>query len=413
MDGRRVYESSRGGMSALEAHARVRARWLLGLVALCYGIATLGSRDVLTNPMREWHRAHAGSSFANLGLAGAVQFPLVFALIWLVDRTPLGGTRRRVWIIINALALAIFWFLFNPEGNGAVSSVVGLGAFLFLGNVLFAVAGGLAVDTGRGDAGTGPASAARHLGTSAAMLLAVFVRPLLQDRAALATSRLLAGAFLFLAIAVGLVRAESAATRASLSPSPSTFRSRGFWGCVLFLVWFGALEATSAAILHIHASGGPNPAAVQPPWLVPSLSLLCASAYLVLGRRLNAARLPTLCLGIGAVTTTLAVASRLLPLAVAETVRGVLVGFVWIPIIDLGMRFIRRDRAALGLWCLLAIPRLLTSPMAGLSIMFATRSPPATSMLEFVTVGLVVIGAGAWRLSQGAGLTRSIAEQSG
>jgi hypothetical protein len=84
---------------------------------------------------------------------------------------------------------------------------------------------------------------------------------------------------------------------------------------VLFLVWFGALDLASAAMLQGRVSQDADAAVAMPPWWTP-----------------------------------------LLPLAVAETARGVLVGLAWLPAIDLGMRFIQRDAAAFGFWCLLSRP---------------------------------------------------------
>jgi hypothetical protein len=180
------------------------------------------------------------------------------------------------------------------------------------------------------------------------------------------------------------------------------FRSRGFWGGVLFLAWLGSLEHTSSALARIRANAEPDPAAGAPGWLVPSLSLLCACAYLLLARRLRPARLPTWCLAIGAAATALGVASPILPLSLVETIEFVLIGLAWISVINFGMHFIRPDAAALGFYCLLAIPKFATSPVEAFSLMLATRSPPARPLLQLATVGLFVVGAAAWALSRGA-----------
>ena len=154
---------------------------MLGLVALAYATAVLP--EGLANPVREWAAEHPGFPLARLGAAGAAQIPLLVLLAWLADRAPRRGPRRRGWLVITACALASFWLLFDPSASSGVSSISGLSAYILLKNLLFVLAGGLAVDAGLGGAGTGAASAARKVGESAALLAAVFVHPFFESAA--------------------------------------------------------------------------------------------------------------------------------------------------------------------------------------------------------------------------------------
>jgi hypothetical protein len=290
----------------------LRTPRLLAVIAFGYAIGSLGATRDLVNPFRDWARHHSNVPVARLGIASTASLVLVPLLAWMSDRLALRGVRRRTWLLFLSLALAAFWFLFDPESSVGVSTVAGLGTLLLLGNVLHAILGGLAVDTGQRYTATSAVSGARELGIRAAMLAAAIVGSSDTQPPVVSTTRALAMGCGLLAIACGLVREWPSAHKES--PGEGTFRSRGFWAGVLFLVWLGGLDQVARALVKLRVSSLVADSFVAAPgWLGPLVSLLLAIVYIRFGRRLPARRLPLFALAVGGGTIALAVASFVLP----------------------------------------------------------------------------------------------------
>jgi hypothetical protein len=379
----------------------LRTTRLLAVIAFGYAIGSLGATRDLVNPFRDWARHHSNVPAARLGIASTASLVLVPLLAWMSDRLALRGVRRRTWLLFLSLALAAFWLLFDPESSVGVSTVAGLGAFLLLGNVLHAILGGLAVDTGQRYTATSAVSGARELGIRAAMLAAAIVGSSDTQPPVVSTSRALAMGFGLLAIACGLVREWPSAHKES--PREGTFRSRGFWAGVLFLAWLGGLDQVARALVKLRVSSLVADGFVAAPgWLGPLVSLLLAIVYIRFGRRLPARRLPLFALAVGGGTIALAVASFVLPPAISWTVGQVLGSLAWLPVVDFAMRFVSPRASAFGFWCLLTLPRLVTSAVAvPLLLMPWARAPSAVRVLTIACVASLIVGVAAWRLSLG------------
>jgi len=407
-----VTESGSGSNSdgAEGAHtSALPTRALLALIAFGYAIESLGATRELVNPLRDWFRHHSSVPSARLGIAGMASFAVVPLLAWASDRAALRGVRRRTWLLAVSLALAAFWFLFDPDSSVGVSTVIGLGVFLLLGNLLRAILGGLAVDTGQHYAATSAVSGARELGVRTAMLVVAIVGSSDGHPAVVSTTRAIAIGFGLLAIACGLIPEwPSAYMEDSAGERPS--RARGFWAGVLFLAWLGALDQLAAAVANLRVSGLPAESfVVAPGWLGPLVSSLLAIGYICLGRRLPASRLPPFALAIGGGIATLAVASFALPPIVTLTSLQMLGSLAWLPVVDFAVRFVSPRASAFGFWCLLTLPHLLTSGIAvPVLLMPWARAPSAVPVLTIACVTSMFVGVAAWRLSRGTIATLAV-----
>jgi hypothetical protein len=375
------------------------ARRLLGVAAIAWGMGALGSPNGLVDAQSEWIRGHLGGISAAFALASLAQIVVVPFLALLSDKTRLSGGRRRAWIVLTALGLAAFWFLFDPRASGGVSSAFGLAAAALLLRLLSAVAGGLAVDVGLRNGVTGAASGAYGLAFGGATLLTSLGRILLRGDAT-ASSRVLAIAFACVAAAVLVFGREEPATLASPPPDAPTFRSRGFWAGVLSLMWLNLLQEISRLSLQ-HRGLDPH-AVLLVDWIVPAVLCLYAGLYGARSGRLDPGRLPAAIFALGVAATALLAASPVLSPAVQDAGITVLVGLAWLPVLDLAMRSLRPGAAAFGFFWLVTIPRFVTKAVATPLLMTDMRAPVTTSSLLFAAAGAVVVGAVAWRLSRGA-----------
>jgi hypothetical protein len=368
---------------------------LLVLVGLANAVAVLSSPEALIKPLGEWVRHHDGFSARSLALPALAQFFLVPVVAVLSDRVRLAGGLRRGWMFLSALAAAACWWKFDPAGTGGISTPAGTVALQFLAQAVMVVAGGLMVDVALPTARTGAAAAINRVGVYGALMAAHLLRPLLEGRGTQPTTRLIAGAFALLAVAAAVLGNEGPASPRSYD---TKLRSRGFWGCMLLLLWIEGLARVSTFV--IEARGATGPAA--PAGLVPALALLVACVYFALARSMTPGRLPALAFALGVVSTLATVGSAVLPFPMAHVATPLLAGAAWLPTVDFGMRFVRREAAAFGLWCLFVFPRFASTALAVPLLISVATPPVSVPALAGFSLGLLVVGALGWRLSRRA-----------
>ena len=369
---------------------------LLALVGLATAVAVLSSPEALINPIGEWILHHDGFSGAPLSIASLAQVLLVPLVAVLSDRVHVAGGRRRGWLLLSALAAGACWWKFDPAGTSGISTPIGTAVLLFLAPAVLAIAGGLAVAVALPAARTGAAAAIGRVGVYGAYVAAAVLRPLLDERGTQATTRLIAGTFALLAVAAVVLGKEG--------PPPTSrsydtkVRSRGFWGCVLILLWIEGLGHIST--FAFGARGAASAAA--PAGLVPALALLVACVYFALARSMTPRRLPTLAFALGVACTVATIGRAVLPFPMAQVTAPLLGGAAWLPAVDVGMRFVRRESAAFGFWWLLAVPRFVSSVVAMPLLMRLGPPPVPVSVVAYLSLGLLVVGAFGWRVSERA-----------
>jgi hypothetical protein len=368
---------------------------LLALVGLANAVAALSLSDGVIDPLGQWVLHHHGFSARSLAIPGLAQFFLAPVVAVLSDRVPLAGGRRRGWMFLTALAAAACWWKFDPAGTGGISSPTGTMGLFFLAQAVLVIAGGLAIDVAQPAARTGAAAAINRIGLYGAMFAAAFLRPLLELRGTQAPTRFIAGAFAVLAVAAALLGKEG--------PPPSRsydtkLRSRGFWGGMLLLVWIEGLGQVSTFVGSAHGGAGSVAAA----GLLAPLAILLACVYFALARSMAPRRLPTLAFALGVAITLATIGCAVLPSPMAHIATPLLMGAAWLPTVDLGMRFVRGESAALGLWCLFVLPRFVSRAFA-VPLFISLGAPPVSvTALAGFSLGLLVIGAVGWRLSDRA-----------
>jgi len=366
---------------------------LLGLVGLANAVAVLSSPEALINPIGEWVRRHQeGFSAASVTIPSLAQVLLVPLVAVLSDRVQLAGGRRRGWLLLSALAAAACWWKFDPAGTSGISTPIGTAVLLFLAQAALAIAGGLAVDVAVPAARTGAAVAIGRVGVFVAFVAAAALGPLLDEGGTHATTRLIAGAFALLAVAVVVLGKEGPPTSRSYD---TKVRPRGYWGCVLILLWIEGLGHISTFAFGARNAAG----AAAPAGLVPALALLVACVYFALARSMTPSRLPTLAFALGVACTLATIGRAILPFPMAQVTTPLLVGAAWLPTVDVGMRFVRRESAALGFWLLLAVPRFVSTMLAMPLLMRLGPLPVPASAVAGLSLGLLVVGALGWRLS--------------
>jgi hypothetical protein len=365
---------------------------LLALVGLASFVAPLSMAEGLMDPLAQWVRHHHGFSARSLAIPGLAQFFLAPVVAVLSDRVALAGGRRRGWMLLTALAAAACWWKFDPAGTGGVSSPTGTMGLLFLAQAVLVIACGLAVDVAQPAARTGAAAAINRIGLHGAFIAATFLRPLLDPRGTQPTARLIAGAFALLAVATALLGKEG--------PPPSRsydtkLRSSGFWGCMLLLLWVESLGHVSTFVVKARDGAGFVPTA----GILAPLALLLACVYLALASSMTPRRLPTLAFALGVASTLAAVGSAVLPSHIAHIATPLLVAAAWLPTVDVGMRFVRRESAALGMWCLFVLPRFVSRAFATPLLVGLGAPPMSVTAIVGFSIGLLVVGAFGWRLS--------------